>query len=187
MAGTLPYLQSVFDNQNTVAVTEGMVSNQADAYTLLRLWNEQAGVSEITRYATLLPQPVADTVRWLSGAPDGNNFALDAGTFLWVKFNNVNILDLGSGACASLNLEAGANVFSYPCFPDHYSAYKLIREIGTANISSVRVLDSETGRWEVSSVVNGMITGEDFNIPSLAVIMIDMNAAFGPWRPGESP
>lgn len=187
MAGTLPYLQSVFDNQNTVAVTEGMVSNQADAYTLLRLWNQQAGVSEITRYTTLLPQPVADTVRWIGGAPDGNNFALEVGTFLWVKFNNTNILDLGSGACASLNLAAGANVFSYPCFPDHYTAYSLIREIGTANISSVRVLDSETGRWEVVSVVNGMITGEDFDIQSLSVVMIDMNAAFGPWRPGELP
>lgn len=187
MAGTLPDLQPVFDNRNTVAVTDGMVSNQGDAYTLLKLWNEEAGVTEITRYTSLLPQPVADTVRWTGGAPDGNNFALVAGTFLWVSFNNTNILDLGQGACPDLNLAAGVNVFSYSCFPDNYSAYKLIREIGAANIRAVRALDSGTGRWEVASVVNGLITGEDFDIPSLAVIMIDMNGVFGPWRPGGSP
>lgn len=185
MAGTLPDLQPVFDNRNTVAVTEGMVSNQGDAYTLLKLWNEEAGVSEITRYTALLPQPVADTVKWIGSAPDGNNFALVAGTFLWVRFNNANILDLGQGTCTALNLSAGANVFSYSCFPDHYSAYRLIREVGAANISAVRVLDSETGRWEVASVVNGQITGEDFNIQPLSVIMVDMNVPFGPWRPGE--
>ncbi|MCC7202036.1 MAG: hypothetical protein IT393_05140 [Nitrospirae bacterium] len=185
MAGTLPDLQPVFDNQNTVAVTEGMVSNQGDAYTLLKLWNEQAGVSEITRYTTLLPQPVADTVQWTGGAPAGNNFALESGTFLWVRFNDTNILDLGQGTCTDINLAAGANVFSYSCFPDHYSAYNLIRELGTANVRAIRLLDSETGRWEAASVSGGLIVGEDFDIPSVAVVMIDMKVPFGPWRPGE--
>jgi beta propeller repeat protein len=185
MTGSLPDLQPVFNNRNTVAVTEGMLSNQGDAYTLLKLWNEQAGVSEITRYTTLLPQPVAESVSWISGAPVGDNFTLEAGSFLWVKFNDTNILDLGEGTCTSLNLVAGPNMFSYSCFPDHYSAFRLIRELGTANINALRVLDSDTGRWQTASVVNSQIVGEDFRIQSVAVLMLDMINPVPSWKPGE--
>jgi beta propeller repeat protein len=185
MTGSLPDLQPVFNNRNTVAVTEGMLSDQGDAYTLLKLWNEQAGVSEITRYTTLLPQPVAESVSWISGAPVGDNFTLEAGSFLWVKFNDTNILDLGEGTCTSLNLVAGPNMFSYSCFPDHYSAFRLIRELGTANINALRVLDSDTGRWQTASVVNSQIVGEDFRIQSVAVLMLDMINPVPSWKPGE--
>ena len=130
MAGPVPDLQPVFNNRNTVAVTRGMIDTQADAYTLLGLWNAQAGVSEITRYTSLLPQPVAESATWSSGGPVGTNFALEAGSFLWVRFNDEKILDLGQSSCTALSLAAGINVFSYACFPDSYSAYRLILELG---------------------------------------------------------
>ena len=95
MEGAIPALQPVFHNQNMVAVTEGMVANQGDAFSILTLWHEEVGVSEVTRYTSLLPTPVADTVTWDGGAPVGNNFTLEAGRFLWVKFNHIKILDLG--------------------------------------------------------------------------------------------
>ncbi len=185
MIGSLPDLQPVFNNRNTVAVTEGMATNQVDAYTLLRLWNEQAGVSEITRYTTLLPQPVADTVTWDGGNPTGNNFNLEPGSFLWVKFDTTQILDLGMGGCGPVDLAVGTNVFSYSCYPDQYSAYKLIRELGTGVINALRMLNSDTGRWEVVSVVNNQITGEDFYIPRIAVLMVEMSAEAASWTPGE--
>jgi len=189
MIGNVPDLQPVFNNQNTVAVTAGMASFQQDAYTLLALWNEQAGISSITLYTSLLEaeEPVAETVTWEGGHPVGNNFTLEPGRFLWVKFDTTKILDLGTGECDSISLAAGTNVFSYSCIPDNYSAYRLIRELGTTNINALRVLDSETGRWKVASVMNDRIVGEDFNIPSIAVLMLDMNAPVGPWKPGEVP
>ncbi len=184
MAGPVPDLQPVFNNRNTVAVTEGMIANLEDAYTLLKLWNEQAGVTEITRYTALLPQPVADSVTWINGAPQGNNFALEAGSFLWVRFNDIKVIDLGQSTCTTLNLAAGINAFSYSCFPDQYSSYQLIRELSVENINAVRALDSDTGRWQVASVINGQIVGEDFKIPSTAVLMLDLKSQIGPWRPG---
>jgi len=187
MAGPLPDLQPVFNNRNTVAVTQGMIDTQADAYTLLGLWNEQAGVTEITRYTSLLPQPVADSVTWSGGGPVGTNFALEAGSFLWVRFNDEKILDLGQSSCTALNLAAGINVFSYACFPDSYSAYRLILELGLTNINAVRALDSDTGRWQVASVRDGGIIGENFRIPTIAVLMLDLPTSIGPWRPGEGP
>ena len=187
MAGPVPDLQPVFNNRNTVAVTQGMVDNMVDAYSLLELWNAQAGVLEITRYTSLLPHPIEDTVTWSGNAPMGNNYTLKTGDFLWVRFNQTHILDLGNNECTPVNLAAGTNVFSYTCYPDQYTAYQLIRELGVSNVNAIRVLDSKTGRWQAASVHDGLIVGENFKIPSVAVIMLDLNTALGEWLPGETP
>lgn len=185
MIGSIPDLYPVFNNQNTVAVTEGMVSNLQDAYTLLGLWNTEAGVAAITKYTSLIPTVVSETATWDSGQPAGNNFNLEAGSFLWVRFDQAHILDLGQGACSHIDLVSGINVFSYTCFPDQYTAYKLIREIGEDKINALRILDSDTGRWLVVSVVNDKIAGENFNIPRIAVVMMDMKTSINSWKPGE--
>jgi hypothetical protein len=106
---------------------------------------------------------------------------------VWVKFDGSKIIDLGLSECGDLILAEGANVFSHACFPDHYTAYALIRDLGLSRVRAVRMLDSDTGFWKVASVVDGNIVGEDFNIPAIAVIMLDMEESVGPWRPGESP
>lgn len=187
LAGPLPDLQPVFNNRNTVAVTAGMVANIPNAHNLLELWHEQAGVQEITRYTSLMPKPTADTVAWVGNAPVGTNFTLEAGDFLWVRFNETLILDMGQRVCETLNLAAGTSVFSYACFPDGYSAFQMIRDLGASNIKALRSLASDTGRWQTAAVENGVIVGEDFKIPTVAVLMVEMNTAVGPWRPGEAP
>jgi hypothetical protein len=106
---------------------------------------------------------------------------------VWVKFDGSKIIDLGLSECGALNLAEGANVFSHACFPDHYTAYALIRELGLSIVHAVRMLDSDTGFWKVASVVDGRIVGEDFRIPDVTVIMLDMEESVGPWRPGEVP
>lgn len=184
MVGTLPDLLPVFNNRNAVAVTAGMAAHQGDAYTLLRLWNQEAGVTAVTRYTQLLPQPLAETVTWEGTAPAGPNFVLEPGAFLWVKFDATAILDLGGGACGSLSLSAGTNVFGYACFPDRYTAYRLIRELGTARVAALRVLDAETGNWRAAAVVDGRIVGEDFAIEPICVLMVEMLEPLDPWTPG---
>lgn len=185
MIANIPNLQPVFNNQNLVAVTEGMATYQKDAFTLLALWKEQAGVNSITRYTAIVPEPVSETIILENGQPVGNNFDLVSGTFLWVKFDQANVLDLGEGGCDSIDLAPGVNVFSYCCFPDDYTAYKLIREILVDNIKAVRSLDSGTGKWLTASVIDGNIVGEDFYIPRIATLMIDMKTQIIQWRPGE--
>jgi hypothetical protein len=185
MIGSIPDLQPVFNNQNTVAVTEGMVTELQDAFTLLELWNQEAGVTAITRYTSLVPTVESNTVTWNGSQPMGTDFVLEAGSFLWVRFDQVHILDLGYGACSALDLTSGVNVFTYTCFPDQYTAYRLISEIGTGNISGLRMLDPDTGRWRVASVVDDKITGDNFIIPRIAVVMMDMKNAITTWKPGE--
>jgi hypothetical protein len=185
MMGSLPNLQAVFKNYNAVAVTGGMASHQSDAFTLLRLWNTQAGVQSIVQYSSLVPVPVVESADWENGEPVGTNFVLEAGDFLWVRFDNARILHLGQGGgCTPIDLSEGTNVFSCWCFPDRYSAFSLIRELGEDSIRSVRMLDAENGTWTVAAVADNRIIGEDFVIPRVAVLMLDMKMPVDGWTPG---
>ena len=186
MAARLPDLQPVFDNRNLVAVTPDMASRQGSAFALLRRWHDEAGVTEITRYVSLLPQPVAETASWSNG-PVGVNFGLEPGSFLWVGFDDTRILDLGAGTCGALDLAEGVNAVGYTCFPDGYSAFRLIRDLGLANVSAVRVLDSGAGRWRAALVRGGRIVGEDFPVPRVAVVLLDMSQPLTGWQPGGTP
>jgi beta propeller repeat protein len=170
----VPSLQPVFQNRNAVAVTPAMAAYQQNAYSLLTLWNAQAGVQQITHYTSLVPQVNSETVAWVGGAPSGPNFALTPGSFLWIKFADQRVLDLGVNSVGPVNLAAGANVLSYAGFPSQYSAYKLLGQLGSANVRAVRMLDSQSGRWLVAEVQNGRPIGVDFVVPRVAVLMLDL-------------
>lgn len=180
---TLPSLQAVFENRNTVVVTPDMVSYQQNAYSLLTLWNSQAGVQSITHFTSLVPTVSSETVSWVGGAPSGPNFALTAGSYLWINFADRRVLDLGLNSVGSMNLTAGANVISYAGFPSQYSAYKLLGQIGMQNVRAVRMLDSQSGRWVIAENLSGRPAGVDFNIPRVAVVMLDMVNPVTNFRP----
>jgi hypothetical protein len=100
-------------------------------------------------------------------------------------FDRAKILHLGvDGECDALDLASGVNVFSYRCFPDRYTAYGLLRELGKDAVRAVRMLDSETGKWLAAAVEDGKIVGEDFQIPRIAVMMMDMKVPASSWIPG---
>jgi beta propeller repeat protein len=169
----LPALQPVFQSRNLVAVTAAMASYAQNAYGLLALWGAN-GVQEITQYTSLTPQVASQTAVWTNGAPSGANFNLVPGAFLGMKFDRRQVLDLGVNNSSALNLAAGANVFGYTGFPDGYSAFQLLRQIGTSNALSVRMLDAESGSWLVADVQNGAVVGTDFPIPTVAILMVNL-------------
>jgi len=140
-------------------------------------------VVEITRYSALVPNVVSETARWSNGAPTGVNFNLTAGSFLWIRFADQRVLDLGVNAGGTLNLNGGINVFSHSAFPSQYTAYQLLRQLGLNNARGVRMLDAESGQWKVALVNNGQLAGFDFQIPKVAVLMIDMASPVNNFRP----
>lgn len=179
----MPDLQPVFNNRNIVAITSGMLGYITQAADLLKLWQAEAGVVEVTRFSQLLPVPVSETLTWNGSAVEGADFTLVEGDFLWVKFSDTHILDFASSDCAGANLVAGVNVLSSGCFPDDYSAYQLLKDLDLVNVSALRVLDSNTGRWSVATVVNGNIVGENFSIPNVTVVLVEMIQGVSDWRP----
>ncbi|MBI3867282.1 MAG: hypothetical protein HY299_02025 [Verrucomicrobia bacterium] len=179
----LPALQGVFQNVNAVAITPAMVASQKNAFTLLSLWHQQAGVTSITRYTALVPNPVTETATWNGSSPSGVNFSLTAGGSLWIEFDRGRVLDLGAAGALSLNLTSGVNAFSYTRFPSQYSAYQLLSQLGAGNARGVRMLDSGSGRWLVASYDNGQLIGNDFLIPKVAVLLLDMASPVNNFRP----
>ena len=185
VASGLPAIQPVFANQNVVAVTDAMVANVQTAFGLLSLWSSN-GVQSVTSYTELVPQIVSQTAMLTHGTPAGTNFNLVSGNFLWIRFDSQRVLDLGMKHSAPLNLASGANVFGYTGFPDSYSAYQLLRQLGLNTARAVRMLDSQSGLWLVAEVLNGNLTGNDFLIPNVAVLMVDVANPVNQFTP-QSP
>ena len=103
--------------------------------------------------------------------PQGTNFSLAPGTFIWADFGGRYLLDLGDATCAAVDLSAGVNAVSYACFPDRYRSFQLLRELGASAVSAVRMLDSRTGRWRVASFQGGEIRGEGVRVPRRAALI----------------
>lgn len=169
----LPSLQGVFQNRNVIAVTPAMVAYATNTFGLLSAWATN-GVQAVTEYTSLVPQVTSQTASLSNGVPSGANLSLVPGSFLWVKFNSPQVLDLGVNNSSPLNFATGANVFGYTGFPDAYSAFQLLRQIGLNNALSVRMLDAQSGRWRVAEVHNGGPSGDDFYIPNVAVLMVSV-------------
>jgi beta propeller repeat protein len=179
----LPSLQGVFQNRNCVAITAATTNYFADAFSLLTAWHTQVGVQEMTYYSVLVPQIVSATAYWTNGAPAGQNFALTADSFLWIKFANARVLDLGINSPGPLNLPSGVSVFSYAGFPSGYTAFQFLNQLGVSNGRAVRMLDAEAGCWRVAEIQNGRPVGDDFPIPRVAVLMLDLANPVNPFTP----
>ncbi len=184
-AVALPSLQPVFQNRNVVAVTPAMLAYAQNAYGLLSDWGSN-GVQAITEYTSLMPSLASQTAFLTNGTPSGPNFSLVPGSFLWIKFNSAQVLDLGVNTSTSISLAAGANVFAYTGFPDSYRAFLLLQQIGLNNAQSVRMLDAQSGRWRVAEVQGGSVAGDNFPIPGTAVLMVSVASDVNQFIP-QSP
>jgi len=170
----LPVFQAVYPNNNAVLITAEMAHIQKNAFDLLALWHEKAGIQEIIFYKSLIPSLETQTAKWQNGQAVGDNFILSANTFVWVKFDQTFILNLGNNNCNPVTLIPGPNIMSYGCFPDKFSSYQLINMIGGSIVTSVRMPVASNGKWEVTIIKDGQILGPDFPIARAAVLLIDV-------------
>ncbi|MFN7137925.1 MAG: hypothetical protein ACK4UN_01155, partial [Limisphaerales bacterium] len=182
VSAELAALQPVFQNRNAIAVTPAMATYQQTAFNLLSAWRSQ-GVQEITHYTSLVPEVVSQTAVLDGSTPTGTDFNLIPGSFLWVKFDNNRVLDLGMTSSSAVSLDAGINVFSFAQFPNQYTAYRLLQQLGFNNVRAVRMLDSESGLWAVAEARDGKLVGNNFKIPRVAVLMLDMANPVIEWKP----
>lgn len=178
----LPAIQAVFRNMNAVPVTQSVADQAADAFTLLERWNAAVGVTEISRYTSVVPTLVQETATW-SGGASGDNFPLEEGDFLWIRFGDAYVADMGAATLESVDLQVGVNVVSLTDFPQPCTAHRLMRGLGLGNVRAVRMLDPASGRWFAAEVRQGKLLGYDFAIPASAVVLVDMHQAVNDWRP----
>ena len=185
MSAELPAVQAVFRNLNAMPVTQSVANQAADAFTLLERWHDAVGITEVSRYSSIVPALVKETAAWSDGAPIGDNFALVEGDFLWVRFGDAYVADMGTASSAPVDLSVGVNVVSLTDVPQPCTAHELIRGLGLSNVRAVRMLDPASGRWFATEVRNGQLLGYDFAVPSSAVLLMDMKQAVNDWRPKQ--
>jgi len=182
VASLLPGLQPVSIKANALAVTPALATRFGSAFQLLADWGPAAGITTVTTYDSFAPL-VSHTATF-NGTASGENFALAAGSFLWVEFNQPNMADLGAGAQNTLNLAVGLNVFSYTGFPVGTTAYGLIEHIGADNIHALRFFDAFAGCWRaVETKSDGTCIGHDFAIPRVATLLLDLTHPLSGWKP----
>lgn len=181
----LPALVPIARNRNLIPVTGEMVTAFGDAYTLLERWQTDVGVVEVARATSFAPVVAFETATWSGSAASGPNFALEAGTFLNARFPCDHILDLGFDTVEAIDLGVGSNVLGFSDFPDGYSAFALIRELGPSVVQGVRMLDGASGRWRLAGVDGGALRGENFDIPRTAVLILNVASPVTDWTPGR--
>jgi hypothetical protein len=116
--------------------------------------------------------------------PEGDDFPLVAGSFLWIEFGQKNVVDLGTGATASLSFAPGFNAFSYAGFPVDYTAYDLLESLGAGNASALRFFDAFAGLWRAVEIgPEARRIGPNFIIPRVSTILLDMNNPVADWKP----
>ncbi len=182
-ASFLPSLQPVMRNHNTVVVTAELAARYPTAFGLLAAWKEAANVESITRYESIAVPPVTETAAWQADAATGDDFAITAGEFLWIRFDQARMLELGEADAAPVDLAAGKNVLSYSAFPVGYSAYDFINAVGAANIGALRMLDPLAGVWRAVEIKEGAPVGSNFAIPRVTALLVDMKNAVNDWQP----
>ena len=106
-----------------------------------------------------------------------------AGQFIWVRFNDARLVDLGAASGAPLNLPAGVSAFTHTRMPPAYTGHALVRSLGLANVRGLRVLDAEGGQWQMLAVDGPTIVGADFRVPDVAVVIVDLVNPVNNWTP----
>lgn len=184
VAGALPSLRGVYAERNAVPVTAQMLDTASTAFQLLERWRADANVIEVATYEQLWPEVVMRRAwRDGGGALQGDDFPLTVGMFVWLGFDRAQLIDFGPSESGPLDLPQGASVLTYSGFPIGYTAFRMMRQIGLQNVHALRLHDPASGRWQTVQAEAGQLVGNDFPIPRIAVILIDMTSAVNGWTP----
>ncbi|MDA3926313.1 MAG: hypothetical protein PF904_16595 [Kiritimatiellae bacterium] len=184
VAGDLPSLRGVYAERNAVPVTQQMLATATTAFDLLDRWRTEANIIEVATYEQLWPTTVMHRAfRDAEGILQGDDFDLSVGMFVWLGFDRAQLIDFGPAESGSIDLAEGANVMTYSGFPVGYSGFDMMRDIGLENVRALRMHDATSGRWLTVQVDAGQLVGNDFAIPRIAVILVDMEMAVTGWCP----
>ncbi len=181
-AARLPALQAVFADNNAVVVTAGLAERFDSAFALLENWRDSAGVQAVGRYQSLVPEVVRETAEW-NGGTAGDDFPIEEGDFLWIRFDDNRLIELGERETGAVDLAAGVNAVSYSAFPAGFRVSRAVEQLGPNNVEAIRMLDSRNGRWVAVTIENGSLTGPDFAIPEAALLLVEVKEAVSGWKP----
>lgn len=137
------------------------VTNQPDLKDWLSVLGNSFEIEKVmaydeanSRFVILIPE-------------DGSNpsFTLQGGEGLIIYATGEKRVGFVSVDCSSLDLESGFNLIGIACPPNGYSAFQLLAELGSGNVSSIQRYSTEKGIFETAGFrQGGQVAGMNFPI-----------------------
>lgn len=138
-----------------------------------------AGVSEVAAISN------GGAIAVATAGFGGDDFPLAAGQGVLASITLPTVLPLPlPTSCPAAELGAGVNLLGLPCVPLGYRAFRLLADLGTAElVTAVQRVDPPTGRFETAVYDGGAPGGSDFPIRAGEAYLVHLTAA----RPGFDP
>ena len=120
---------------------------------------------EAGKFITLIPDSVSNP-----------SFMLQGGEGLIVYAKQDKAISFTSILCSTLDLKLGSNLVGFACPADGYSAYQLLSDLGSRNVSSVQRYSTEKGVFETTGFGPA---GQLAEVISSTFLSVFLNICFG--------
>ena len=154
---TLIHLKQGF---NLIAIPAD-VTGQPDLRDWLPAFGDSSEIKKVmaydeanSRFVTLIP-----------GDSSNPSFELQGGEGLIIYATAEKQVGFMSVDCSNLDLKPGFNLVGFACPPEGYSAFDLLSNLGSENVSSIQRYSTEKGAFETAGFdPEGQLAGVDFTI-----------------------
>jgi YD repeat-containing protein len=169
MAGSNPFNPESYPALTTVHLRPGFnliaIPTEVVYQPDLRNWLPAFGDSSETEKVMVYDDEAGKFVTLIPGEQSAEGLMLMGGEGLIVYAKQDKEITFSSILCPNLDLKPGFNLVGIACPEDGYSAYQLLNDLASENVSSIQRYSSEKGAFETASFgPNGQPTGVDFTI-----------------------
>lgn len=130
---------------NLVAIAAD-VSTQSD----LRDWLPTLGDSSEIEKVMVYDGQAGKFITLIPGDPSNPSFILQGGEGLIVYAKQDKEIAFESVLCSTLDLKQGFNLIGIACPQEGYSAFQLLNDLGSGNVSSIQRYSTEKGAFETA-------------------------------------
>ena len=169
IAGSNPFNADSYPGVTTVYFRPGFnliaIPTEVVYQPDLRNWLPVLGDSSEIEKVMAYDNQVGKFITLIPGDPSNPSFMLQGSEGLIVYAKQDKEITFTSVLCSSIDLEPGFNLIGFACPANGYSAYQLLNDLGSENISSIQRYSTEKGAFETAGFdLDGQLVGIDFPI-----------------------
>jgi hypothetical protein len=154
------------------------VPADVSAFDLLQALGDSSEVNAIDRFVP--GTSTFERAEYVAGAPAGADFPIRRGEGYAVHADAQKVVGFsGSTDCPNLDLARGLNLVGVPCPPAGYTAFGLLKDLGSEfEVEKVERFNPDTGSYQSAQYnPSGVPSGDDFPISNGEGYVVSMLAA----------